>query len=332
MSDNFRRVNAYLNRTIQQGLIPGAVLRIQRDDDVLYETALGLRHTAPARPMELDTLFDVASLTKVVATLGTLLELFEQQIITPDDTLGQFLPLRDDKRGLTIRQCLAHIAGLPAIIHLQRSVDEIAAVPLEYEPGTRVVYSDLGFLLLGRLIEVVTGTALDQAVHARMRAWGLDDTRYCPTDVERCAATEWRPELGRHQLGEVHDENAAVLGGVAGQAGLFSTARDLARYGTLFLPGRAGPWRERSRECQTEGLNDRRGLGWQLWQPGCFASDLSSPGGFGHTGFTGTSLWIDPERMLVIVLLTNRVHFGRLPHILTIRPQVHRLIYEALED
>jgi CubicO group peptidase (beta-lactamase class C family) len=159
----------------------------------------------------------------------------------------------------------------------------------------------------------------------------MPDTGYLPADPERCAATEWRGHLGRHQLGEVHDENAAVLGGVAGQAGLFSTARDIARYGALYLPGRASEWFERSRRCETEGLNDRRGLGWQLWQPGCFASDLSSPEGFGHTGFTGTSLWIDPRRELVIVLLTNRVHFGRQPHILAIRRELHRLVYEALD-
>ncbi len=328
---DFRRVRTYLEQTVEQGLIPGAVLRVERCGDLLYETAVGSRHTEPARPMRGDTLFDAASLTKVVGTLGTLLTLFEQNRVSPDSTLGEFLSLPEDKQALTIGQCLTHTAGFQAIIRLQHSIREIDDIALEYTPGTRVVYSDVGFLLLGWLIEVVTGLPLDQAVHQCTQAWGLDDTGFNPQDAERCAATEWRDWLGRHQLGEVHDENAAVLGGVAGQAGLFSTARDLALYGSLYLPGRASEWFARSRECRTEGLDARRGLGWQLWEPGGFASDRSGPDGFGHTGYTGTSLWIDPAPGLVIVLLTNRVHFGRLPHILQIRPEVHRLVYQALE-
>ena len=328
----FDLARAYLESAVDQGLIPGAVLRVERDAQLVYQTAVGRRHTAPARPMLPDTLFDAASLTKVVGTLGTLLTLFDAGVIDPDRTLGEFLPLSADKQRLTIRQCLTHTAGFQAIIHLQRSSQEIDAVRLQYEPGTQVVYSDLAFILLGRLIEVVTGRPLDQAVGERMEAWGMRDTAYCPSDVDRCAATEWRDELGRHQLGEVHDENAAVLGGVAGHAGLFTTAADLARYGALFLPGRASEWFGRSHADQTAGLGVRRGLGWQLWEPGCFASERSSSRGFGHTGFTGTSLWIDPAADLVIVLLTNRVHFGRLPHILTIRPELHRRVYAAIED
>ncbi len=327
----FQAARDYLERVVEQGWIPGAVLRVERNRELVYETAVGLRHTAPARPMRVDTLFDVASLTKVVATLGTLLTLFERETITPEQTLGDFLPVGEDKRPLTLAQCLTHTAGLPALIRLEHSLLEIDDVALEYAPGSRVLYSDLGFLLLGWVIEVVAGLPLDQAVRERTVAWEMPDTGYNPLDAERCAATEWRDELGRHQLGEVHDENATVLGGVAGHAGLFSTTRDLAVYGSLFLPGRASPWFSRSRQCWTAGLDDRRGLGWQLWEPGCFAGPLSSADGFGHTGFTGTSLWVDPALQLVIVLLTNRVHFGRQPHILAIRPEVHRLVYEALE-
>jgi CubicO group peptidase (beta-lactamase class C family) len=207
---------------------------------------------------------------------------------------------------------------------------EIDAFDLDYEPGARVVYSDLGFLLLGKVIEVVTGERLAGAVQTRTAGWGMSDTGYNPSDPWRCAATEWREDLGRHQVGEVHDERAATLGGVAGHAGLFSTAEDLARYGARYLPDHATGWFRRSRELQTEGLNERRGLGWQLWQPACFAGQLASANGFGHTGFTGTSLWIDPDHDLVIVLLTNAVHFGRESQIQEIRRQVHTLIYRAL--
>jgi CubicO group peptidase (beta-lactamase class C family) len=277
-----------------------------------------------------DTLFDIASLTKVVGTLGTLLTLFEAGLIGPQTLLAELLPLPPDKQGITIAQCLTHTSGLPPFRDLSTSVMEIADFELDAPPGTRVIYSDLGFLLLGRVIEVVTGQSLALAVEERLQAWGLVDTRFNPEDRARCAATEWRTELGRHQLGEVHDERATTLGGVAGHAGLFSTAADLARFGALFLPGRATPWFARSRLDATSGLNERRGLGWQLWTPGCFASPLASPSGFGHTGFTGTSLWIDPEQELVIILLTNRVHFGRQPYILAIRERVHMLIYQEL--
>jgi CubicO group peptidase (beta-lactamase class C family) len=323
-------VVAYLQQVIDEGQIPGAVLRVERGDTLLHETVAGLRHTEPPRPMQADTLFDIASLTKIVGTLGTLLTLFEADHISPHTRLAELLPLPVDKQTITIEQCLAHTSGLPPFRDLSSSVMEIADFALDAAPGTQVIYSDLGFLLLGKVIEVVTGLQLAEAVQHRLRGWGLLDTSFSPADRVRCAATEWRPELGRHQLGEVHDERATTLGGVAGHAGLFSTAADLARYAALYLPGRATPWFARSRMDVTAGLNERRGLGWQLWTPDCFAGPLASPNGFGHTGFTGTSLWIDPDRELVIVLLTNRVHFGRQLHILAIRKQVHTLIYRAL--
>lgn len=326
----FDDVARYLQSTIDQRHIPGAVLRIERAGSLLFETALGLRHTEPRLPMLRETLFDVASLTKVVATLGTLLTLFEEGTLNPDTRLGDLLPLRRDKQPITVRQCLAHTSGLPPFRDLHSSVMEIDTFDLDYEPGTRVVYSDLGFLLLGKAIEVVTGERLADAVQKRTAGWDMPDTGYNPSDTWRCAATEWREELGRHQVGEVHDERAATLSGVAGHAGLFSTAEDLARYGARYLPDHATGWFRRSRELQTQGLNEPRGLGWQLWQPACFAGHLATASGFGHTGFTGTSLWIDPDHDLVIVLLTNAVHFGRGSQMQAIRRQVHTLIYLAL--
>jgi CubicO group peptidase (beta-lactamase class C family) len=245
--------------------------------------------------------------------------------------LGDILDVPDDKKRLPLRQCLSHTAGFPASVRLKQSIREINDVQLAYQPGSQVLYSDVGFLLLGGVIEAVTGLPLEQAVLTCTSAWGMDDTRYNPTDRDRCAATEWRDVLGRHQVGEVHDENATVLGGVAGHAGLFSTARDIAKYASMFLTEEAGEWFIRSRQCQTPGLNERRGLGWLLWQPGCFAGDHAGPDAFGHTGFTGTSLWIDPALNLVIVFLTNRVHFGRQTNIQPVREQIHTRIYEALK-
>jgi serine-type D-Ala-D-Ala carboxypeptidase len=330
MNHPFGAATTYLQEVIDQRLIPGAVLRVERGGEVLLETALGLRHTAPVRPMETDTLFDIASLTKIVATLGTFLTLFDQGRLDPSQTLGEFIAVAEHLRPLTLAQCLTHTTGLPAIILLEHGLDEIDAIQFENSTGTRVVYSDIAFLLLGRVIEAVMGASLDAVVRERCAEWNMPDTGYNPADRERCAATEWRDHLGRHQLGEVHDENAGVLGGVAAQAGLFSTARDLAAYASLYRPPLATPWRDRSHECWTEGLDDRRGLGWQLWTPDCFAGPLASPASYGHTGYTGTSMWIDPAHDLVIILLTNRVHFGRQPHILAIRKRVHTLLYEVL--
>lgn len=320
----------YLQSVIDDEQIPGAVLRVEHAGSLLFEFVLGRRHTAPPLPMQVDTLFDIASLTKVVGTLGTLLTLFEDGGISPQTRLADLIALPADKQTITLEHCLTHTSGLPPFRDLHASVMEIADFDLEAAPGTRVIYSDLGFLLLGRVIEVVTGLPLAGAVEQRLRNWGLNDTGFNPLIRERCAATEWRTELGRHQLGEVHDERATTLGGAAGHAGLFSTAADLARYAALFLPDRATPWFARSHQDATIGLDDRRGLGWQLWTPDCFASPLASPNGFGHTGFTGTSLWIDPDHELLIVLLTNRVHYGRQLHILTIRKRVHTLLYQHL--
>ncbi len=330
MTQLFRAATTYLQEAIDQRQIPGAVLRVEQHGDLVFETALGLRHTAPERPMQVDTLFDIASLTKIVATLGTFLTLFDQRQLDPYQTLGEFLPVDPHLRDVTLAQCLTHTTGLPAIIFLQNDVTETYHVALEAEPGTRVVYSDIGFLLLGSVIEAVLQKPLEAVIGEQTALWNMPDTSFNPADRERCAATEWRDHLGRHQLGEVHDENAGVLKGVAGQAGLFSTARDLATYAALYRPQNTTPWRERSHECWTDGLNDRRGLGWLLQEPGCFAGPLASPRSYGHTGFTGTSMWIDPAHDLTIILLTNRVHFGRQPHILTIRKRVHTLIYEEL--
>lgn len=325
-------VLAYLQQVIDDGRLPGAVLRIERAGMLFFEAVVGRRHTAPSLPMCSDTLFDIASLTKVVGTLGTLLTLFEDGRLVPETRLAEVLPLPADKQRITIGHCLTHTSGLPPFRDLRASVLEIGDFELDAEPGTRVIYSDLGFLLLGPVIEAVTERPLAEAVAERLATWGLADTRFNPVDRERCAATEWRPELGRHQFGEVHDERATTLGGVAGHAGLFSTAADLAHYGALYLPERAAGWFARSHEDWTTGLNERRGLGWQLWTPGCFAGPLATGEGFGHTGFTGTSLWIDPAQDVVIVLLTNRVHFGREPHILAIRERVHTLIYQELDS
>lgn len=329
---NDEDIGTYLQQVVDEGTIPGAVLRVEHHGKLIYEVAIGQRHTDPPRPMQPDTLFDVASLTKVVATTGTLLQLFEEGTLSPANTLGDYLPLSAPKRSITLAQCLTHTSGLPAFAFLRHSITELDELTMEYEPGTRVLYSDAGFLALGWVIQEVTGRPLDEVVHEQTQRWNMPDTMYNPPDAIRCAATEWRENLGRYQVGEVHDENATVLGGVAGHAGLFSTARDLAVYAQLYLHAPGESWRARSHLDWTTGLDDRRGLGWQLWTPACFAGPTASPTSFGHTGFTGTSIWIDPSHDLVVVLLTNAVHYGRGRPIFAVRKAIHQMIYSLVEQ
>jgi len=195
--------------------------------------------------------------------------------------------------------------------------------PLTQDPGRRVIYSDLGYILVGAAIEKVTGERLDVLASTWLfTPLGMSDTMFNPRPelAHRIAATEHDPNRGGVLVGTVHDENAWAMDGVAGHAGLFSTAKDVAIYAQMLLNG--GVYGEqrllspRSVEVMTsphaEGLNERRGLGWMLQGSGTLsAGDLLSERAFGHTGFTGTSLWVDPEYALIVVLLTNRVHPSR---------------------
>jgi len=317
----------------------------------------------PTRP---DTLFDLASVTKlfVAAVFMRLVESGAVTLETPvsaalpafsgarpirpyEDPLqpGQFITLAEagevEAGDITFRQLLTHTSGLPAWRPLFHEADAAAARALaltthfSFQPNTRVVYSDIGLILLGLAVEQLTGLALDVVV----RQWvtgplGLRRTGYRPSPVNNIAPTEFCQWRGQRIVGEVHDENAARLGGVSGHAGLFSTAGDVACFGQAFLDGAllsAETIAEMTREQARDG-NTRRGLGFALWSPDPDSSGHPfSSRAFGHTGFTGTSLWIDPERSLVVALLTNRVYHGRAPGgIAQLRVAFHRAVVESL--
>ncbi|HEY8346738.1 MAG TPA: serine hydrolase [Symbiobacteriaceae bacterium] len=339
-----------LRSEIAAGLLPGAVAVIARRGAAVAHRALGWRQLYPhRRPMEPDTLFDLASLTKVAATLPAVLTLLEQGAFRLDDPVCRFFPAFSGggKEQVTVRHLLTHTGGLPADFPHQaltgdraEDIARILAQPLQAEPGLQVIYSDLGFIILGEMVALLSGEPLDRyvrrAVHGPL---GMHQTGFRPSAAlrNRCAATEYRPHLGRWQCGEVHDEKAAALGGVAGHAGLFGTAADLAAYGQMWLSGGAGVLSPATvavaTRDQTAGLGEGRGLGWIVTRPGdthLSCGDLFTPGSFGHTGFTGTSLWIEPARELVVVLLTNRVHLGRQDHILRLRPRFHNAVAAAL--
>jgi len=344
---------ALLEAEIAAERLPGAVVVIARDGKVAVHRALGWAAVYPERrPMRPETLFDLASLTKVIATLPAVLRLIERGDIRLDDPLHLFFPeyQGEGREEIRIRHLLTHTAGLQPFSQALRDpsrpreelIARIATLPLEAPPGTRIIYSDLGFILLGELVARVSGQPLERFVQEQVHGpLGFTETGFLPTGerAARAAATEYRERLGRYQCGEVHDETATALGGIAGHAGLFSTAPEVAAYGQMWLDGGAGVLSPAMVAAATRDQTphiqgpEHRGLGWIVAREdseSLSCGDLFSPGSFGHTGFTGTSLWVDPHRRLVVALLTNRVHFGRTPHIIRLRPRFHNAVAAAL--
>ena len=317
-----------------EGNIPGAVAAVVRSGHVIGTRAYGLAAREPERQlMQTHTIFDVASLTKVMATLPAVLLLVERGLARLDDPLVLFLPsfARVGKEKITLRHLLTHTSGLPAHLHLWQlglsateMIEYICDLPLDEQSllGQEAVYSDLGYMMLGEFVRAVSGMSLADFVRVNVFApLGMYDTSFLPPPDKkhRIAATEYRSEYGKYMWGEVHDENAHALGGVAGHAGLFSTAADIAAYAAMWL--NKGTYRGQQilspktvalATAPHVGGREPRGLGWLLPScTHCSGGDLVSPRAFGHTGFTGTSLWCSPEDELGIILLTNRVHAGR---------------------
>ena len=334
---------------VDDGVVPGAVLITGRGAaGPVRSFAYGVTAVGPAgRPVAEETVFDLASLTKVVGTATAVLRLADEGVLSLDDPVTSYLPdlAGEGKQDMTIRHLLSHSSGLPAHRDFWRlpgsRADRIAAVlrePLESAPGAAVCYSDLGFILLGEVVAAVQGKPLDQAVQELvLTPLGLAHTRYLPPAEwhDRTAATE-APPGGEPKVGVVHDENAESLGGVAGHAGLFGTAPDLASYLQLCWLAEDSPVlsagiRAEALRSQTVGIDGVRGLGWTLrgdrWD---HMSDGWPATGAGHTGFTGTSLALDPVGGLWVVLLTNAVHLGRGARAKELRRTVHAAVAAAV--
>jgi len=364
-----------IDRAVADGVIPGAVLAAGLAGPGATGTAGGgaeplllhvagdaQRDDAARRPMTADTVFDLASLTKVTATLPCLLYLIGRGDVGLDRPVQRYLPefTGAGKDRVTVRQLLLHVSGLPAErkyyqwLHDPAEIrSAVLAEPLVAAPGTEFCYSDVGFITAGEVAVAVAGRGLAElAQKVVFGPLGMTSTRFLPPPgwASRIAATEpvGGKSGGKSKVGVVHDENAEALGGVAGSAGLFGTAADLARYaaawagnwnaGGTVLTGQAGRgpfWgmRAEALRCQTTGLGGRRGLGWGLrhdrWDN---MGDGWPSTGAGHTGFTGTSLSIDPATGLWAVLLTNAVHFGRGPEhsVVGLRKHVHAAVAAAL--
>jgi CubicO group peptidase (beta-lactamase class C family) len=365
-------ISALLAERIAEGDFPSAVYLFAEGGHVRYADALGDAVREPEnerRPATLETIYDLASLTKPLVTGLLCAMALERGLLALDDRIARHLPEfdRPGKDAITVRQLVTHTSGLPAWLPLyllggepSGALELIAARPLDYEPGTRVVYSDLGFITLGFLLRRVVGADLaEQARQEIFEPLGLVRTTFNPdrallTEIAACESggnayerqiCEKEHGLGggrgwreRTVWGEVHDGNAHFLGGVAGHAGLFSTAAETYRVASQFVAGTSRLLKpetcELFRENMTEGLNEARSLAWQLAStPDSTAGPLLPPEAFGHLGFTGTSCWIDAARARVFILLTNRTHARALPfvNINSVRRRFHTLAIEALE-
>jgi CubicO group peptidase (beta-lactamase class C family) len=276
-------------------------------------------------PVDGTELWDLASVTKPIVGLAVM-ALVERGALTLGDTVGGRLPdyRTSDKRVLTVEQLLTHTSGLPGQVPLFRDhptreslLASIAALPLRAAPGTRVEYSSQGFMLLGLIAEAAGGQPLDVLVRDLVcEPLGMTATVFNPVPGARAVATENCPWRGRVVVGQVHDENAVVLGGVCGHAGLFAPLDDMERLGRSLAGGGRGLLREETFALMTAGHTDglalRRGLAWQGQDPaGSPIGPSFGPRSYGHTGFTGTSVWVDPDTGRYAVLLTNRVHPSR---------------------
>lgn len=352
-ADLFVEVDRILEDAVARKAFPGAVVAVGHRDALVHVAAFGRQtYEADAPAVTPDTIYDVASLTKVVATTTMAMILVDEERLDLDAPVASFLPrfVGRDKEAVTVRHLLTHSSGLDWWAPLYEEargreayLERIQAMDLVYEPGAKSLYSDLGLILLGELLERVAGRPLDVFVGERVFApLGMSDTLYRPEKelLPRIAPTERDDWRGRLVHGEVHDENAYALGGVAPHAGLFSTAEDLARFARMIMAG--GVFEHRrivsrptvERFVRRAGVpGSTRALGWDTKSSeGSSAGTLFSSSSFGHTGFTGTSMWIDPERELFLILLTNRVHPTRENTLIRqVRPAVADAVIRALE-
>jgi CubicO group peptidase (beta-lactamase class C family) len=327
--DRLGAIERVIERGIKAGGYPGAAVIVGRKGAAVFEKGFGrLSWSTSSTPVDAQrTIYDVASLSKVVGTTTAIMILYDEKKIGLDDPVVNYIPTfgGGDKDRVTIRQLLTHTSGLPA----GRDIWRIAQTPLEARalvlstnlegrPGAQYIYSDLGADVLGLLVEVVAGEPLDKFLARRVfEPLGMNETFYRPADSlrYRIAPTEVTPPRGYPLRGEVHDENAYALGGVAGHAGLFSTAADLSVFAQMMLNG--GEYNgvqiisKPTVELFTSRSFGHRALGWDTAEGDYGSGRYLGPTAYGHTGFTGTSMWIDPEREMFVILLTNRVHAAR---------------------
>lgn len=347
----FARISQVAQQEITAGHLPGAVILVGHQGKIVYRRAFGQRALLPRRePMTEDTIFDLASLTKVVATATAIMQLYDQKRLHLDAPAARYWPEfgRHGKQGITLRQLLTHTSGLRAEVNsrvrwsgYEGALAAIAADHPVRPPGTAFHYSDANFIVLGEIVRRVSGMLLDVYCAQKIfRPLGLKDTTFRPGGGRQARIAPTDLQGDRLRWGEVHDPTAHKMGGVAGHAGVFSTADDLAVFCQMFLEG--GSFRGRRilsegavaamiKPYQVPGSGVLRGLGWDMRSPFSRIFNEAFPSGsFGHTGYTGTALWIDPKSKTFLIILTNRVHPHGRGQVKTLRAQVAAAVAQAL--
>lgn len=349
----FNDIERVINKAIEDKVFPGAVVLVWKDVKTIYEKAYGnYTYDESSQKVKTNTIYDLASVTKVVATTTAAMIGYDKKLFSLDNKVVKYIPEFgvNGKESITIKNLLLHNSGLPAWkkfygreLKYDDVIKEIYSSDLEYKTGEKTVYSDLGIIMLGKVIEKVTGKSLDRYCEDEIfTPLKMNSTFYNPNDSLKklCAPTEmdnyWRMRVLQ---GEVHDETSAMLNGVAGHAGLFSTAGDIAKLMSVLM--NKGNYNDLQfiKQSTIELFTKRysaestRALGWDTKSDsGSSAGKYFSNYSFGHTGYTGTSIWADPERNLFVVLLTNRVYPTREnTKIQIVRPQLHDVIIKFLE-
>ena len=350
--ERLREADKLIDEAIAAGKCPGAVLLVGRGDDVVWRKAYGNRSVEPQKtPMTADTIFDMASLTKPMATAVSIMILSDHGKLSINDKVSKYIPefAQNGKQDITIEELLLHRGGLVPdndITDFEHGPTEawrnLYALQPKWKPGTHFAYSDVGFITLGKLVEVVSGKPLDEFARQEIyEPLGMNRTRFKPPAQwkDLCAPTEQRN--GHWMVGEVHDPRAFALGGVAGHAGLFSTAEDTARYCRMLLHfGRLDGKRILKESTVRAMIEPRRlgdgsgcrGLGFDIDTPysGNRGDRFEAGTTFGHSGFTGTSFWVDPVHACYVILLTNSVHPDGKGNVLKLRHEVATVVAEAL--
>ncbi len=348
------QIDSIITVAIRDSAFPAAQVLVAKDGVIAYQKAFGTyTYEKSSRDISTNTLFDLASLTKVIVTTSCVMKLHDEKKLPLDTPVGDFFAEFNTgaKATVTVRHLLTHTSGLPPFRQLWKfvpdslyAIDTVLSTSLVATPGDSTIYSDLGFIILGKIIERISGMKLDQYANKTFfEPLGMSRTMFVPTaELFRGIApteidTSWRK---RPVHGTVHDENAGFLGGVSGHAGLFSNARDLAVIMQMLLNGGTyGGQRFFSEGTVAEfvkkqGENSSRALGWDTKSPrNSSAGSMFAGNSFGHTGFTGTSIWADPQRKLFLILLTNRVHPTRAnSKIAKVRPAVADAVINSLSE
>lgn len=332
------KVDDYLNKVICNQKIPGACIAIGMGKNNVFKKCYGYQQIIPTKiEMRIDTIFDLASLTKVVSTWPSVMMLIQEKKMSLNDRIGDFFSckLSENVKSISIQNLLTHTSGLSESTYLRQYGSDKKNILLKlleentkYPKETQVAYSNKGFFILGNIIEVVTGQKLDDYVSKRIwKPLGMNHTSYNPSEIDNIAATEFIKDKNLVKRGIVHDENAEFIGGVSGHAGVFSNIYDLILFCEMIVSKDSKLLQqsiiEESFKNYTNGLNENRGLAWKLNYDTMYRNYVVE-----HLGYTGTSIWIDPIECIYVIFLTNRVHPTREnTNIQIIRKNIKQLVF-----